>query len=579
TPVRVGRVATQRPDALRERYLRELWDDCVTLKTTTFKAATGQEAPELELSAVFTDLDVLEVDLRDLDDKAAQSGGRAGHEERRQPALAVLSNHPKLVLLGDPGSGKSTLVDFVTLCLAGDWLRFSDVNLKRLGSAWTLPRLLPLRVILRDYAARGQPNGRSLWQFVQDELAATQTSGGENLAACAGVIEEALRQPDGAILLLDGVDEVPDAHNRRFQLKEAIEQFARDFPHCRVLVTSRPYAYQKGKERFTGFEQRTLADFNLEQMQAFIEKWYAHVGEKDQRLGPDKATAYAEKLQREVKNRPRLQDLAANPLLMALMAWLHRQGEGGALPEKRQLLYEKSVEHLLDLWQREKPLYDEQGRLKGQEYDVFTELGIPPDKLRQALNLLAFEAHRDQPDLVGTHDIAAERLVGVLYQEASDEGKAKGPQRIIEYVTNRAGLLIERSQGRVYRFPHRTFQEYLAACHLTGPDFPYTLYDCLRGHDERWREAVLLAAAKAVGGADAAIWTLIAVFCPHDWPPPDPPVDPDWYAVLRAAQALIATEQHHRVPERQRFLVDRLRLWLAQLLDSPQALANAPLDR
>ncbi|MGH8473820.1 MAG: NACHT domain-containing protein, partial [Gammaproteobacteria bacterium] len=351
-------------------------------------------------------------------------------------------------------------------------------------------------------------------------------------------------------------------------LKEAIEQFARDFPRCRIVVTSRPYAYQKSEDRFVGFAQRELANFTLEQMTAFIDRWYQHVGLKDPRLGSAAAQSYADKLKRELHDRERLQDLGGNPLLMALMAWLHRQGEGGALPEKRQLLYEKSVEHLIDLWQREKPIYDEQGSLRGREYDVFSELGISPDGLRNALNLLAYEAHRDQPKLRGTHEIEVKRLVGVLYDAASPAGRARGEQRIVEYVTNRTGLLVERTQGKVYRFPHRTFQEYLAASHLTNDDFPFKLLKHLREDDQRWREAVMLAAAKtALSGTSSATWWLIDAFCPEDWNPRTAQ-DADWYALLRAAQALIETEQHVSVIPRNEAKFDRLRHRLAALLES-----------
>jgi len=245
------------------------------------------------------------------------------------------------------------------------------------------------------------------------------------------------------------------------------------------------------------------------------------------------------------------------------MASLHRWREGGSLPERRQELYEQSVKLLLDLWQRPKQLFDAEGNPAGEEYDVFTELGIPQENLRTALNLVAYEAHWKQPALTGTHDIRARDLAGALYEVATDKGKAQGEQRIIQYLINRAGLLIEREQGRVYAFPHRTFQEYLAACHLA--DDPYLLAERLREDDARWREAALLAAAKAVSGSTFAIWTLISVFCPRDWPPPEAPADADWYAALRAAQALLETEQHLRVPERQRLLLARLRTWLAEL--------------
>ena len=130
----------------------------------------------------------------------------------------------------------------------------------------------------------------------------------------------------------------------------------------------------------------------------------------------------------------------------------------------------------------------------------------------------------------------ARDLAGALYEAATDKGKAKGPERIIQYLIDRAGLLVEREQGRVYTFPHRTFQEYLAACYLADEDYPYLLAERLREEDARWREATLLAAARAVSGSTSTIWTLLSVFCPHDWPPPEEaPADPDWYAALRAA--------------------------------------------
>jgi formylglycine-generating enzyme required for sulfatase activity len=129
-------------------------------------------------------------------------------------------------------------------------------------------------------------------------------------------------------------------------------------------------------------------------------------------------------------------------------------------------------------------------------------------------------------------------------------------------------LLIEREQGSIYTFPHRTFQEYLAACYLAEADFPYTLLERLREDDERWREAALLAAAKNSGGAN--IWNLLAAFCPTDELPPSPTAA-DGYPALRAAQALLETEWHTRIPERQQYLVDRLKRWLVDLVARPDS--------
>jgi formylglycine-generating enzyme required for sulfatase activity len=190
---------------------------------------------------------------------------------------------------------------------------------------------------------------------------------------------------------------------------------------------------------------------------------------------------------------------------------------------------------------------------------------------------VAYEAHRDQPALTGTHDIRVTELAGALFAAAQAAGASPHLERIIRYVTNRTGLLVEREQGKVYRFPHRTFQEYLAACHLTGGDFPYRLHEDLRVDTQRWREVALLAAAKAVSGAPAAIWTVVEAFCPRQLPADA--TDGDWYAMVVAAEALIESEQHHQVPARHAALLKELRHYLVKLVADVEVLRQAPQDR
>ena len=447
---------SQPREQLQEQYLRYLWRQTEFVRTTTFKSATGNEATEIELSAVFTPLDV-HVAPR-TNDERPEAGLDMDDSERRVSFLEAVSDNQRLVLLGDPGSGKSTLVDFISLCLAGAWLGEKDVNLDRLGEHWKLGLLLPVRVILRDYAARGLARGVGLWPFIQEELAREETADGSTLADCASFVEETLHRPRGALLLLDGIDEVPTSADQRRALKHQVELFADHFKHCHILVTSRPYAYQDPGQRINHFPFLTLKDFSREQTKDFVSAWYTHLGAKDASLGPTRAARYAERLANALDNNKRLRDLAANPLLAALTAWLHRQREGGALPNKRHQLYEESVRHLLDLWQRAKRRDDD-----SDEVDVFTELGVSVQGLRRALEAVAYEAHRDQPENEQkTHDIPYVSLAGQIALAARDEGSEPGIERIVEHLRDRTGILIEREQGTVYRFPHRTFQEYLA---------------------------------------------------------------------------------------------------------------------
>jgi hypothetical protein len=115
---------------------------------------------DLELAAVYT---ALLTQQPALEDPKAQLPDR---DTRRLSALEMLNTHTRLALLGDPGSGKSTFVNFVALCMAGELLGHPDANLSVLKTPvpveeaeaqrrnalppqpWQHGALLPIRVIL-----------------------------------------------------------------------------------------------------------------------------------------------------------------------------------------------------------------------------------------------------------------------------------------------------------------------------------------------------------------------------------------------------------------------------------------------
>ena len=496
----------------------------------------GLGSHKLALDRIFTSLDVPS-------QAVLARGGADGQQldldqlhqlsqKQRQPALTALSQaeNKRLVLLGAPGSGKSTLVNYLTLCLAGDHLQDSRINQDQLHeNGWALgaQRLWPVRLILREYAARGLSQQLDIWDYIEADLSRASVK----LSGYVPLLKKRLQQ-EGGILLLDGLDEVDKADEVRQWLKTNIELFARDFPLVRIVVTSRPYAYGNGWE-LRGFQVTRLLPFSQEQIEAFIKQWYTVMGQEDGTLGPEKAESYAKGLVHQVERQANLRDMARHPLLLTMMVYIHRGREGGALPQRREELYRLCVILLLDLWRRSK-------QIAGHKTETLSDLlGVGTEQLLKALAEVAYMAHQQQPQASQTADIPGSLLAQILYKHKGRESRVDIDD-IIEYVRDRAGLL--EAHGRssddqedIYRFPHRTFQEYLAGLHLLKHNFPHELARLGRDDPGRWRETVLLAAA---GQRDVpfTVWALVGGLCPQAPPSLTPSPLPQGTAAPQQAQ-------------------------------------------
>ncbi len=570
--------ATAGPDpaALRACYLNHVFEGTRQLALAGIdpKAASEAEA-RLSLGAVYTAL----MTLTPKADERSLARTMPDREARRLSALAQLDHQPRLVLLGDPGSGKTTFVNFVALCLAGEALGQPDAHLKLLTEPlppeddrrsereekaepqpWRHGALLPVRVILRDFAARGLPptgqaaGAADLWRFIAAELEPCE------LGDYAPHLRQELLE-QGGLLLLDGLDEVPEADRRRVQLKQAVEGFAASFPRCRILVTSRTYAYQRQDWRLAGFAEAVLAPFERGQIIRFVERWYAHIAAL-RRWNTQDAQGRAELLKRAILGSPNLIGLAERPLLLTLMASLHAW-RGGTLPEKRVQLYADTVDLLLDHWESPKIVRDAAGRPVVQQPSLAEWLRVDRGSVRTLLNELAFWAHSSQPELTGTADIPQEKLVGMLLEISRNPEAAANPVLLVDYLSQRAGILIPRGV-KVYTFPHRTFQEYLAACHLADYGYPAEVARLARAEPNRWREVALLAAARVAENAAWALWPLVESLCPAE--PAERAADKDAWAALIAGQALIETSDPARLSLPEQDKQARVQRWLVHIL-------------
>ncbi|WP_281168032.1 SUMF1/EgtB/PvdO family nonheme iron enzyme [Thioflavicoccus mobilis] len=255
------------------------------------------------------------------------------------------------------------------------------------------------------------------------------------------------------------------------------------------------------------------------------------------------------------------------------MATLH--SSWGQLPEDRADLYEESVKLLLARWQTARELSGPDGR-PVRDPGVARALALGEDGLRAALERLAFEAHRaqgaarpaeDAPDWPAA-DIGQAQLLDTFAGHCPED---LNPRVLLGYLEERAGLLIARREG-VYAFPHRSFQEYLAACHLarTAPDFGLALRDRVRAAPAWWREVFLLGVGKKRQGGLGGAVNLVNCLVPLE--PDDPatpaPADLDWRLAALGAAALVELRLGPADPAEPHFatVVRRLRRWLVALL-------------
>ena len=601
--------------AAREAYLRRVWSQLLPLPLMVLGA--GGRRDDIPLSAVYTALDVTAegrvggreaagepgipgrregVDLKGeswyLDQLRARleieaEAARREREKRSRPvpdsyhrrltALEAAAAAPRLVLLGPAGSGKSSFGRHLALCLAGEALGREEAHLDKLSSiadgddapqsehpAWPHGALLPffveLRKLVRGEAFRNaaEPGAR---EILADLVAAH--------AELETLAPEALGKPAGALLILDGLDETPAAAASRERLKRAIGDLVRAYPECRVLVTSRPYAYAEGSPwrlKGLGFEEAHLAPLSPAQARAFIAGWYAQLADRGQ-VDPERAETRSADLWRQISSTTYLQPLAELPLMLTMMTDLHASA-GGRLRGGRAGIYERSVELLLDRWNEVRDV-PEGGTVSEQ-------LGMSVDEIRRALERLAFEVHRERGSAAGDRpaEITDAELWKALDRERARE-KVVDERRVMDYLHQRSGILMGESPS-LYRFPHRSYQEYLAAGHLIRTDFPGLLRDSVAEDPALWREVVQLAAGKVAPETPFMLWTLLETLVPEAPPATPEADDPGFARALYAALALQETGGWRRTDAGEAKKLERIRTWLERCVESG---ALAPPDR
>lgn len=252
----------------------------------------------------------------------------------------ALREKTRVVVLGDPGSGKSTMLKYLALRLA------KDTNAP-------LPILLPLNAYARALGQREI----NLQAYLHEYFAARA----EDVASLAPLFKEAIEHGK-AVILLDGLDEV---QSNRAALVQKVEAFAHDVVGRgnRVLVTSRIVGYRDASLSPKDWSLNTLLDFTPEAIETFVGKWCLTFEKST--MGDTPEAARAAKAEREslleaLRTNPGVARLASNPLLLTILALIKRQGV--VLPKNRITLFDRYLETLIDAWNRASTLDKSAGR-------------------------------------------------------------------------------------------------------------------------------------------------------------------------------------------------------------------------
>jgi len=410
-----------------------------------------------------------------------------------QLVTEAIAANPQLVLLGEPGSGKSTALRYLALTLAHA-ATDDAVRLAVRMPGWPVvdggPRLLPLFLPLLPFAKHlAEQNVQAagaadLWNHIAVQLGRYQ-----GLAEAVHTEVEAGR----VLLMLDGLDEVAGERSRHLVV-QAVAAFGREYGSCQMVVSCRVRAYEGAQNsawQLPGWPSVTLADWTPSQMQHFVAAWYHAVGG----LPPDERVRRRADLQAAIMRRADLQRLGGRPLLLTIMALVHYNDS--TLPEERAALYSRCVDILLARWELGRTL----SGYASQYGTLMDYIGMPDadvKTLRPLLQQAAFLAHRAAtPENPGS--LAHNDLYMLVANALKDRhpNPYEGAQRFLEYTDTRAGLLQARKPGDEYVFPHQTFQEYLAGLQLVSGAAPLDQIMICRTED-RWRVPIFLGIGQAV---------------------------------------------------------------------------------
>ncbi len=384
---------------------------------------------------------------------------------RRIYAEKFVAKHRRCAIVGLPGTGKTTLLQHILVSSSKGEISFNGTN-----------AVIPVLVRARDLDIEHLPGPDDLLQVTEGKVLA---------GACPSGFLSRQFKAGRVLLLIDGLDEV--VVDKRDNLIRWISDFIELFPRCRYIISSRPAGYQSHAFQKLRFNEVTLCEFNSDQIREYVRRWTKAVEIAEgvpSEEAEEASSKSAQALVKRAERNPYVQRIATNPLMLSTLCLVQRY-EGGDLPNRRVVLYQRCVEGLLFYWDNKR--------------------GLPPamlGSLQLEHKMLLLRRLALEMQIQGVAEIKEEQIKKSFSNSLIELGQRPNTEAILDNIRDRSGLLIER-RPRIYGFSHLTFQEYMGALSINQGD--YNEYDRLflfsKRSDPQWSEVIALYAGTGPRGA------------------------------------------------------------------------------